>query len=93
MPPEIWTIISVGAVIAAIVIGQGYFNMNASAKRFQTLTASVNRRFETVDKQLELQEKQFDDLCSELAEVRNRVSRVKGSVQTCLYVNSERRAA
>ena len=93
MTPEIWTIISVGVAIAAIVIGQGRFNMNVIDKRFQALTESVDRRFEAIDKQLEAHGKQFDNLRNDLAEVRDRVSRVEGSVQTLLQVITERRAA
>ncbi|MCY3860313.1 MAG: hypothetical protein OXG25_15545 [Gammaproteobacteria bacterium] len=89
MTPEIWTIISVGIAIGAIVIGQGRFNMNVINKRFE----GVDKQFEAVDKRFEDVNKQLDGLRNDLAEVRDRVSRVEGSVQTLLQVISERRVA
>ena len=89
MTPEIWTIICVGVAITAVVLGQGRFQMSVMNKRFE----AVDKRFETVDKRFESIEKQFDNLRNDLVEVRDRVSRVEGSVQTLLQVITERRAA
>ena len=89
MTPEILTIISVGAAIAAVVLGQGRFNMSVMNKRFE----DVEKGFETIEKQFDNMRNDLDNLRNDLVEVRDRISRVEGSVQTLLQVITERRAA
>lgn len=49
MTAEIWTIISVEAAIAAIVVGQGRFNMSVIKKRFE----AIDKKFEGVDNKVD----------------------------------------
>ena len=93
MTAEIWPLFGATIAIAGLILAQGRFAAQRLDKRFE----SIDKRFESmeqhIDKRFEAVEQQINNLRNDVTEVRDRVSRIEGSVQTLLQVILDRPAA